>query len=102
MPIPPTPSSTLLSPANAAQHAPALSKRRRGPGIVTPNACTECRKKRAKVRVSFFFSQRVFFFPELLRCASPLFFHPRTSIADLRARNLAPPIVRRPETLRQV
>jgi hypothetical protein len=27
----------------------AASKRRRGLGIVTPNACTECRKKRAKV-----------------------------------------------------
>lgn len=26
-----------------------LSKRRRGLGVVTPNACTECRKKRAKV-----------------------------------------------------
>lgn len=25
------------------------SKRRRGLGVVTPNACTECRKKRAKV-----------------------------------------------------
>lgn len=28
-----------------------LSKRRRGLGVVTPNACTECRKKRAKVRI---------------------------------------------------
>lgn len=27
----------------------AANKRRRGLGIVTPNACTECRKKRAKV-----------------------------------------------------
>ncbi|XDG08116.1 hypothetical protein ABKA04_007731 [Annulohypoxylon sp. FPYF3050] len=27
---------------------PQLSKRRRGLGVVTPNACTECRKKRAK------------------------------------------------------
>lgn len=27
----------------------AASKRRRGLGVVTPNACTECRKKRAKV-----------------------------------------------------
>lgn len=26
------------------------SKRKRGLGVVTPNACTECRKKRAKVR----------------------------------------------------
>ena len=28
------------------------SKRRRGLGVVTPNACTECRKKRAKVRLN--------------------------------------------------
>jgi hypothetical protein len=28
---------------------PSGSKRRRGLGLVTPNACTECRKKRAKV-----------------------------------------------------
>jgi len=27
------------------------SKRRRGLGVVTPNACTECRKKRAKVGI---------------------------------------------------
>lgn len=27
-------------------------KRRRGLGIVTPNACTECRKKRAKVSIN--------------------------------------------------
>lgn len=26
-------------------------KRRRGLGVVTPNACTECRKKRAKVSI---------------------------------------------------
>lgn len=26
-----------------------VSKRRRGLGVVTPNACNECRKKRAKV-----------------------------------------------------
>ncbi|KAI0975912.1 fungal-specific transcription factor domain-containing protein [Xylaria arbuscula] len=38
-------------PSTAATSAPASalsSKRRRGLGIVTPNACTECRKKRAK------------------------------------------------------
>lgn len=29
--------------------ATLASKRRRGLGVVTPNACTECRKKRAKV-----------------------------------------------------
>lgn len=33
-------------PLNAAQQ---LSKRKRGHGVVTPTACTECRKKRAKV-----------------------------------------------------
>ncbi|KAL8383507.1 hypothetical protein RB595_010624 [Gaeumannomyces hyphopodioides] len=33
------------SPAAAGSAQP---KRKRGPGIVTPNACTECRKKRAK------------------------------------------------------
>ncbi|KAH8884399.1 hypothetical protein GQ53DRAFT_399706 [Thozetella sp. PMI_491] len=32
----------------ASQNALNISKRRRGLGIVTPNACTECRKKRAK------------------------------------------------------
>lgn len=41
----PASSSQSAVPANAQ-----LSKRRRGLGIVTPNACTECRKKRAKVR----------------------------------------------------
>ncbi|KAL8407394.1 hypothetical protein RB594_006289 [Gaeumannomyces avenae] len=35
------------SPAAAAASA-AQPKRKRGPGIVTPNACNECRKKRAK------------------------------------------------------
>ena len=39
------PSSSSANPHN--------SKRRRGLGIVTPNACTECRKKRAKVRRSY-------------------------------------------------
>ncbi|KAK7428078.1 hypothetical protein QQZ08_005317 [Neonectria magnoliae] len=37
-----TPSNTSGSLANSH------SKRRRGLGVVTPNACTECRKKRAK------------------------------------------------------
>lgn len=31
------------------------SKRKRGIGIVTPNACTECRKKRAKVSGAAFY-----------------------------------------------
>ncbi|CAH0018245.1 unnamed protein product [Clonostachys rhizophaga] len=37
-------------PSNTASlpPGPGNSKRRRGLGIVTPNACTECRKKRAK------------------------------------------------------
>lgn len=37
--------------SSAALPAAAPSKRRRGLGVVTPNACTECRKKRAKVRL---------------------------------------------------
>ncbi|KUI54136.1 Conidial development protein fluffy [Cytospora mali] len=46
-------SSTASTTPNAAHppvHRPgsAASKRRRGLGVVTPNACTECRKKRAK------------------------------------------------------
>ena len=32
----------------------AANKRRRGLGVVTPNACTECRKKRAKVRCAIY------------------------------------------------
>lgn len=47
----PTPaSSTTAQGANSVPHAVSTqnSKRRRGLGIVTPNACTECRKKRAK------------------------------------------------------
>ncbi|KAI1778823.1 fungal-specific transcription factor domain-containing protein [Hypoxylon cercidicola] len=59
-----TPSSSKAGPKHEASGAsgasgasntpgagpsnPQLSKRRRGLGIVTPNACTECRKKRAK------------------------------------------------------
>ena len=42
----PSPSSAASTTAGPAQ---VPSKRRRGLGIVTPNACTECRKKRAKV-----------------------------------------------------
>lgn len=39
------------APSTSAAAGPAstlASKRRRGLGVVTPNACTECRKKRAK------------------------------------------------------
>jgi hypothetical protein len=43
----PAPSS-LSGPQDPNDKA---NKRRRGLGIVTPNACTECRKKRAKVRL---------------------------------------------------
>lgn len=51
-PTPSGPSSSGPS-SNAPSNAPPppenpVSKRRRGLGIVTPNACTECRKKRAK------------------------------------------------------
>ncbi|KAF4987847.1 hypothetical protein FGRMN_10124 [Fusarium graminum] len=41
-----TPSIVSGPPTNAAHSQ--NSKRRRGLGVVTPNACTECRKKRAK------------------------------------------------------
>ncbi|KAI0391897.1 hypothetical protein F5Y17DRAFT_385159 [Xylariaceae sp. FL0594] len=36
------------APAGSSTANAASSKRRRGLGVVTPNACTECRKKRAK------------------------------------------------------
>ncbi|KAM0340761.1 hypothetical protein ACHAPU_010352 [Fusarium lateritium] len=39
--------STVSGPSTNAAHS-QNSKRRRGLGVVTPNACTECRKKRAK------------------------------------------------------
>lgn len=42
-------STSISGPTqSAASSTPQLSKRRRGLGVVTPNACTECRKKRAK------------------------------------------------------
>ncbi|KAF3354671.1 hypothetical protein VD0004_g7370 [Verticillium dahliae] len=41
------PSGSTPAQQPPTSHNP-LSKRRRGLGIVTPNACTECRKKRAK------------------------------------------------------
>ncbi|RGP65369.1 nitrate assimilation regulatory nira [Fusarium sporotrichioides] len=51
----PTPTSvqSVNTPSTASGNAPIVahsqnSKRRRGLGVVTPNACTECRKKRAK------------------------------------------------------
>ncbi|RKK17044.1 hypothetical protein BFJ63_vAg10546 [Fusarium oxysporum f. sp. narcissi] len=40
--------STASGPATANVTHTQNSKRRRGLGVVTPNACTECRKKRAK------------------------------------------------------
>lgn len=43
---PPSAGATPTLPAAVAQ---GVSKRKRGLGVVTPNACTECRKKRAKV-----------------------------------------------------
>ncbi|KAF4119954.1 Fungal specific transcription factor domain [Geosmithia morbida] len=43
-------SSTASQPSGqGGSSASQSSKRKRGLGIVTPNACTECRKKRAKV-----------------------------------------------------
>ncbi|KAF5490009.1 Nitrogen assimilation transcription factor nit-4 [Colletotrichum siamense] len=48
----PVPASTPAAPSAATPASTSgpgqLSKRRRGLGVVTPNACTECRKKRAK------------------------------------------------------
>ncbi|KAK1758298.1 nitrogen assimilation transcription factor nit-4 [Echria macrotheca] len=44
----PSPSSTASAPGPSAGGSQGVSKRRRGLGVVTPNACTECRKKRAK------------------------------------------------------
>ncbi|KAF9872171.1 hypothetical protein CkaCkLH20_10263 [Colletotrichum karsti] len=45
----PAPAPTPSAPTPAGTSGPGqLSKRRRGLGVVTPNACTECRKKRAK------------------------------------------------------
>ncbi|KAM0325029.1 hypothetical protein ACHAQA_007565 [Verticillium albo-atrum] len=44
---PPSAGPSASTPAQQQAHNP-LAKRRRGLGIVTPNACTECRKKRAK------------------------------------------------------
>lgn len=49
---PDTSSASTGTPNNAQEPsitAAPSSKRRRGLGVVTPNACTECRKKRAKV-----------------------------------------------------
>lgn len=43
--------SSHSQPASDSVTNPVNSKRRRGLGVVTPNACTECRKKRAKVRI---------------------------------------------------
>lgn len=49
----PTAARTDSSGAAAtARNAPDLSRRRRGLGFVTTNACTECRTKRAKVSES--------------------------------------------------
>lgn len=41
--------SQAKSATNTPSTQPRNPKRRRGHGIVTPNACTHCRKKRAKV-----------------------------------------------------
>jgi hypothetical protein len=56
----PTPTSVQSSTTASIASGPPTntahsqnSKRRRGLGVVTPNACTECRKKRAKVRSRF-------------------------------------------------
>ncbi|TKW54176.1 hypothetical protein CTA1_4549 [Colletotrichum tanaceti] len=50
IPIPaPSVNSAPTPSVSGSSGAGQLSKRRRGLGVVTPNACTECRKKRAKV-----------------------------------------------------
>ncbi|CCF36379.1 fungal specific transcription factor [Colletotrichum higginsianum] len=49
IPIPaPSVNSAPTPSVSGSSGAGQLSKRRRGLGVVTPNACTECRKKRAK------------------------------------------------------
>ena len=63
----PTPTASVQSssnPSNSTTATPSLqnSKRRRGLGVVTPNACTECRKKRAKVLTNPLLSLPVFSF----------------------------------------
>ncbi|KAJ4404434.1 hypothetical protein N0V85_004883 [Neurospora sp. IMI 360204] len=45
----PTPSTSSSGPPTGPPTSQAVSKRKRGLGLVTPTACTECRKKRAKV-----------------------------------------------------
>ncbi|KAK5999225.1 Nitrogen assimilation transcription factor nit-4 [Cladobotryum mycophilum] len=47
-PQPQATSAQLSQSGPSAANNSQLSKRRRGLGVVTPNACTECRKKRAK------------------------------------------------------
>ncbi|KHN94392.1 uncharacterized protein MAM_07708 [Metarhizium album ARSEF 1941] len=44
----PTPAASSSSSVKPQSSSTQNSKRRRGLGVVTPNACTECRKKRAK------------------------------------------------------
>lgn len=44
-------SSSGSSRPQVANASAFINKRSRGLGVVTPNACTECRKKRAKVGV---------------------------------------------------
>lgn len=48
-PPPPTPLAPHSGSATSGDTSAQGSKRKRGLGVVTPNACTECRKKRAKV-----------------------------------------------------
>ncbi|TWU71340.1 hypothetical protein ED733_002248 [Metarhizium rileyi] len=44
----PTPAASSSSSTKKQSSSTQNTKRRRGLGVVTPNACTECRKKRAK------------------------------------------------------
>jgi hypothetical protein len=61
--------STVSGPPTNATHS-QNSKRRRGLGVVTPNACTECRKKRAKVRSRF---TRILLLHDGSNCVASLF-----------------------------
>jgi hypothetical protein len=80
-----TPSTVSGPPTNAAHSQ--NSKRRRGLGVVTPNACTECRKKRAKVRSR---SIRIMLLQDGSNCVASLFivYFPCTSWSDPTARHI--------------
>lgn len=65
-----TSAGTPSAPSSALPAA-ASSKRRRGLGVVTPNACTECRKKRAKVRTFYFLDVASSLISQRILCGTP-------------------------------